>query len=306
MLTIKQIQAFYWVSRLGTLSKAADKLHITQSAATKRLKEVENAARLPLFENDGRKNRLTQKGKELVKESENILSLVDELDMLKGSSKLPARTLHVGLTELSAQTWFPDFIMLLKERYPSTTVRPEVESSMPIYQMLKEGKLDFAFLPDLHPEEGLAKIAIGSVPFAWFAAPGVFKRNQIYALKDLSEQTVIEQNANSIITEICSQLWEIEGVQPVRIHGGNNVNALAGLISAGMGISCLPKQMLQREIGMGKLQLVDTIPAAPEVTYHCFFHRQLHSALGFTITDIARQAYSRASANSFDPNLTKT
>ncbi|MRT24958.1 LysR family transcriptional regulator [Enterobacteriaceae bacterium RIT697] len=297
MLTIKQIQAFYWVSRLGTLSKAADKLHITQSAATKRLKEVEIAARVPLFENDGRKNRLTQKGKELVKESENILSLIDELDVLKGSSKLPARTLHVGLTELSAQTWFPDFIKLLKERYPSTTVRPEVESSINIYQMLKEGKLDFAFLPDLHADEGLAKVTIGSVPFAWFAAPGLYDGDRVYALKELSEQTVIEQNANSIITELCSQLWEIEGVQPTRIHGGNNINALAGLISAGMGISCLPRPMLQRDIELGKLHPINTFPVAPEVNYHCFFHRQLHSALGFTISDIARQAYSSATEN---------
>jgi hypothetical protein len=41
MLTVKQIETFYWVAKLGTVQRAADKLHITQSAATKRLQDVE-------------------------------------------------------------------------------------------------------------------------------------------------------------------------------------------------------------------------------------------------------------------------
>lgn len=39
MLTVKQIETFYWVAKLGTVQRAADKLHITQSAATKRLQD---------------------------------------------------------------------------------------------------------------------------------------------------------------------------------------------------------------------------------------------------------------------------
>ncbi|KOC90292.1 LysR family transcriptional regulator [Winslowiella iniecta] len=292
MLTLKQIQAFYWVSKLGTLSKAADKLHITQSAATKRLKEVETLARLPLFEAEGRKNRLTPKGKELVKNCEELLSLIDELEMLKGSAKLPVKTLHVGLTELTTLTWFPDFIKLLKESYPSITVRPDVNSSISLFNKLAAGRLDFAFLPDMHPDAEMAKIPIGSVPFGWFAAPGIFAADQVHDLKTLADMTVIEQNANSIITELCAQLWENAGKQPVRIYGGNNVNALAGLISAGIGISCLPIAMLQPEIKSKKIQHLKTEPAAPGVTYHCFFNRHLHSALGYTISEIARSAYN--------------
>lgn len=291
MLTIKQLQAFYWVSRLGTLSKAAAKLHITQSAATKRLQEVEALARFDLFENEGRKDRLTPKGKELVKECESLFTLLDQLEMLKGTSNLPARTLHVGLTELTALTWFPDFIKLMKKTYPSITIQPEIDLSTLLYMKVKEGGLDFAFLPDLSPDEGLAKIAIGNIAFGWFAAPGTFAPECSHDLKSLAEMTVIEQSANSIITELCAQLWENAGVQPMRVYGGNNVNALAGLISAGIGISCLPVAMFEHEINRGTLHLVTTTPEAPSVTYNCYFLKHLHSALGYTISEIAKQAY---------------
>lgn len=295
MITIKQIEALYWVSRLGTLNKAADKLHITQSAATKRLQEVESLSMFPLFEEQGRKNRLTTKGKELVKECEGLLSLIDELELLKGSSKLPARTLHVGLTEFTALTWFPNFIQLMNKTYPSITIQPEVDLSTQLYNKIKEGRLDFAFLPDIHPDEGLTKITFGEIEFGWFCAPGQFDNDRVYELTALAEMTVIEQNAHSIITELCGQLWENAGVQPKRIYGGNHVNALAGLISAGIGISCLPVAMLGPEISRGKLQHIKTHPVAPSVAYSCYFLKNLHSALGFTLSDLAHQAYQEFS-----------
>jgi DNA-binding transcriptional LysR family regulator len=292
MLTIKQIQAFYWVAQLGTLNKAAEKLHITQSAATKRLQEVEAIAAAPLFESGGRKNALTPKGQELVTECAQLFALLDELDFMKGSTQQPARIVHVGLTELTALTWFGRFIREMKNIYPSVTIQPEIDLSTLLRQRVEEGRLDFAILPDPPSIEGLVRLELGAVPFGWFAAPGTFEPGVVRSLSDLAAFTVIEQSANSIITELCAQLWEDAGVHPERIYGGNNVNALAGLISAGIGVSCLPIAMFTQEIERGQLQLVNTKPVAPKVPYHFCFLKHLHSALGYGVADIAKRSFS--------------
>jgi DNA-binding transcriptional LysR family regulator len=292
MLTIKQIQTFYWVARLGTLNKAAEKLYITQSAATKRLQEVEAIAAAPLFEAGGRKNALTAKGRELMHECERLFSSLEELDLLRGATQQPARLVHVGLTELTALTWFGRFIKEMKKIYPSVTIQPEIDLSSLLRQRVEAGQLDFAILPDPPNVEGLTRMQLGTVPFGWFAAPGTFAPDVAHPLRDLAAYTVIEQSANSIITELCAQLWENAGVQPERIYGGNNVNALAGLISAGVGISCLPVTMFTQEIERGQLQLVNTTPAAPQVPYHFCFLKHLHSALGYGVADIARRSFS--------------
>lgn len=292
MLTIKQLQAFYWVARLGTLSKAAEKLHITQSAATKRLQEVEALAAVPLFENGGRKNALTAKGHELVSECEGLFALLNELDLMKGSTQQPARLIHVGLTELTALTWFGRFIRQMKNIYPSVTIQPEIDLSTLLRQRVEEGRLDFAILPDPPPVEGLERMLLGTVPFGWFAAPGTFAPDVVHSLRDLAGCTVIEQSPNSIITELCARLWESAGVHPERIYGGNNVNALAGLISAGVGISCLPITIFTQEIERGHLQLMNTAPTAPQVPYYFCFQRHLHSALGYGVADIAKRSFS--------------
>ncbi len=295
--TIKQLEAFYWTAKLGTISKAAAKLHVTQSAITKRLQEIEAVSAAPLFGSGVRKDRVTQKGAELVSECERLFVLIDELDSLRTENRQPARILHVGLTELTAMVLFPRFIREMKRIYPGITIHPEVDLSAALRHKVETGTLDFAILPDPPAAADLARVPVAAVPFAWFAAPGSFKPSKVHPLRELGAYSVIEQNADSIITELCAQLWEREGVQPERIYGGNNLNALAALIAAGVGVSCLPRVMFESDVQRGVLQQVKTQPAAPSVTYYCCFLKSL-SSLGYAIADIARGAYASTHRNS--------
>ncbi len=289
MLTIKQLEAFYWLARLGTLSKAAEKLHVTQSAITKRLQEVQAAAAHPLFEGEGRKNQLTPLGRELEAECGKLLEQIQSLDRQKSAGNPPVRILRVGLTEVIALTWFPDFLRKMKRIYPDVIVQPEIDMSAPLQERVEEGRLDFAILPDVSDSATLVKVRVGTVPFGWFAAPGVFPPDAVRSLQDLSTHPVIEQSENSIITVACSRLWERAGVRPERIYGGNNVFALAGLISAGVGISCLPIPLFKTEIKSGSLMLVKTSTPAPTVSYSCCFLKHPNASLGYQIAEVAKE-----------------
>jgi DNA-binding transcriptional LysR family regulator len=287
MLTVKQLQTFYWVARLGTVSKAADKLHVTQSAATKRLQEIESIASVPLFESAGRKNQLTSKGRELLSDCERLLDLVDQLERLKRSAEVPARTLKIGLGELTALTWFPAFLRRMKAIHPTITVQPEIDMSSTLREKVLEGRLDFALIPDPEVCEGLTRVFLGNAQFGWFAAPGAFRQGMTHPLHGLAAKPVIEQSENSIITTLCARLWESAGVNPERVYGGNNVVALAGLISADVGVSCLPVALFEDDVAQGRLQLVETSPPAPVVGYYCCFLKG-NSSLGYGVADIAR------------------
>lgn len=294
MLSIKQFQAFYWVARMGTLAKAAEKLHITQSAATKRLQEVEAIAATPLFEAGGRKNILTAKGQALMEGCEQLFASLEELELLKGPAQQPARIIHVGLTELTAMTWFGRFIKEMKNVFPTVTIQPELDLSSLLMQRLEEGRLDFAILPEPPQRDGLVRMELGAVAFGWFAAPGSFDPRKTHQLRELASAPVIEHSTSSIIAVMCGQLWESIDVVPERIYGGNNVNALAGLIAAGVGVSCLPVALFKREVEQGELQLVATAPAAPMVPYHFCFKKHVHAALGYGVGDIAKRSFAIA------------
>lgn len=289
MFTIKQLETFYWVGRLGTIAKAADKLHVTQSAVTKRLQELQASVASPLFERETRKNLLTPAGKELLAESEDLFEMLDRLEKMKGSNQHAARMLRIGLGELTALTWFPSFLKRMKDVYPSVTIQPEIDLSSLLLQKVQDGRLDFAILPDLPHADTLTRVDVGYVQFGWFSGPGKFPLEETQSLPSLASQPVIEQSVHSIITALCSRLWEGAGVRPERINGGNNIVALAGLVAAGVGISCLPVALFKKELAEGKLHLVKTSPPAPSVAYACYFLKYPNAALGYSVAEIARQ-----------------
>lgn len=290
MFTIKQLETFYWVGRLGTIAKAADKLHVTQSAVTKRLQELEAMVSAPLFERQARKNLLTPAAKSLLVESEHLFEMLERLQKMKGSTDQPARELHIGLGELTALTWFPSFIKKMKSTYPNVTIQPEIDLSSLLLRKVKEGHLDFAILPDIPDSDNLARVPVGTVPFGWFAAPGKFSDQEVHSLPELASHPVIEQSEHSIINRLCARLWESAGVRPERLNGGNNIVALAGLVSAGVGISCLPVPLFEASLANGDLQLLKTQPEAPTVDYACYFLKYPHSALGYNVADIAKRS----------------
>ena len=53
VITIKQVEAFYWTVKLGTFTAAAERLHTTQSAITKRIQEIESTFEIALFDRVG-------------------------------------------------------------------------------------------------------------------------------------------------------------------------------------------------------------------------------------------------------------
>ncbi|KJK21191.1 hypothetical protein UB46_28715 [Burkholderiaceae bacterium 16] len=65
--------------------------------------------------------------------------------------------------------------------------------------------------------------------------------------------------------------------------------ALAGLIEAGMGVSCLPLHLFDQQIRQKRLQVVSTEPPAPKITYYAAFLKQHQAVLGYAVADIARQ-----------------
>lgn len=289
MLTVKQIETFYWVAKLGTVQRAADKLHITQSAATKRLQDLEAKSAAPLFEGGGKKARLSAKGHEMLELCEGLLESIGRLEAYRDADRHMTRVLHIGLTELVALTWFPAFLQQMREMFPNLILQPQVDMSGPLREQVIDGRLDLAVLPEPELPASVTRVALGSARFAWFCRPGEFDNKRTVPLRELGTVPVIEQAPVSIITILSSRGFESAGVNPERICGGNNAVVVGGLVAAGVGVSLLPVDLFRQQIESRLMQIVMTDPAAPLVRYDAIFLTQSHSALGYMVADVARR-----------------
>src|SRR2546426_12678828 len=77
MMTFKQLEALYWIARLGGFSQAAQKLHTSQSAVSKRVHELETVFDTELFDRTQRSARLTEKGEEMFVLAKKLLEQRD-------------------------------------------------------------------------------------------------------------------------------------------------------------------------------------------------------------------------------------
>lgn len=287
MLSIKQIEAFYWVAKLGTVQRAADKMHVTQSAATKRLQEVERIAGVPLFEGLGKKATLSPKGQEMMALCADLLESVAQLEAIQNSKRDIPRVVHIGITELVAMSWFPTLVLKTRQIYPELTLQPHIDHSAILRDRIHEGQLDIAILPEAFVTRATARVDLEVVEFAWFCPPGSFNRGEVVRLQQLAKLPFIEQDRTSIITALCARLFEQANVDPVRLGGSRSIITLAGLIEAGLGVSCLPRDVFATEVAQGRLQIVDTDPPAPAVRYCAIYPENL--AQGLAVADLAKE-----------------
>jgi DNA-binding transcriptional LysR family regulator len=289
MLTVKQIETFYWVAKLGTVQRAADKLHITQSAATKRLQDIEAKSASPLFEEGGKKARLSAKGHEMYALCESLLDSIGRLQAYQDAGRQMARVLHIGLTELVALTWFPVFLQQMRGSFPNVILQPQVDMSGPLQEQVIDGRLDLAILPESELPASVARVTLGSARFAWFCRPGEFDSKRTVPLRELGGVPVIDQAPVSVITIMSSRSFESAGVNPERICGGNNAVVVGGLVAAGVGVSLLPVDLFRQQVQNGLMQIVMTDPPVPAVRYDAIFLKQSHSALGHMVAEVARR-----------------
>lgn len=296
MSNIKQIETLYWTIKLGTLQRAANKMFVTQSAATKRLKELEKRAAVPLFEEHSQKSALTAKGEEVMAAAEALLDSLRGLEELRESAPRTIRTIRIGISELVTLTWFSGFIQLLNEVYPKIAILPDVDVSARLQQKMLRGDLDLAVFPADYVTADMQSLLIDSADFVWLAPAGAFTEKMPLSLKTLARLPIIVQGPDSGITTRCDKLFAEAGIEYTRVYGSDSLFALASLIRAGVGVSCVPRQLFAREIASGQFQEVTLQRGIDRVDYHFAFMEHDQHALGFMLASLARRSVERFAA----------
>nr|WP_280907775.1 substrate-binding domain-containing protein [Cupriavidus sp. LEh25] len=211
------------------------------------------------------------------------------MDEVKASAKHVARTLHIGITEMVALTWFPTLVRKLKSIYPQVTLQPDVDLSASLHDKVSDGRLDIAVIIEPFNDSTMASVRLGSAEFGWVAPPGTFDSEKVYSLEQLSALPLIQQDKGSGARILCDTQFAQAGIEPQRINGSNSLVTLAGLVEAGVGVSCIPLRLFNHEIREQRIQVVKTDPAAPSLTYYAVFLKQHQAALGYAVADMARQ-----------------
>ncbi|MGE4240678.1 LysR family transcriptional regulator [Ramlibacter sp.] len=289
MLTYKQLEAIYWVARLGGFGPAAGKLHTSQSAISKRVQEIESLFDTALFDRSLRTARLTDKGEELYALAGRLLAQRDAAVEQFARPEVVERRLRIGLTELSAMTWFPRLVGLVQARYPRVVIEPDVDASMTLRAKLLADELDVVIVPDHAEDSGLAKAAVGKVRNDWMCKPGLVSATKRFRPQDLLSHRLLTQGERSAAGQAYQRWFRSFGIAPGNVLVSNNLIAIIGMTVSGLGISHLPRDCLQPLIAAGLLQPVKVAPALPAIHYVALSSGMRRGAFIDDVIRMARQ-----------------
>ncbi|MEN9478076.1 MAG: hypothetical protein RLZZ300_2217, partial [Pseudomonadota bacterium] len=151
-LTFRQLETFATVARLGSFSRAAEALHLTQPAVSIQVRQITESVGLPLFEQSGREIRLTAAGQELLRTARELDDswnrFESAVDALKGLKK---GRLRVALVT-TAKYFLPRMLGAFCQRYPDIEIELEVANRARIIERLRANEDDL-YIMSFPPEE---------------------------------------------------------------------------------------------------------------------------------------------------------
>lgn len=266
-MTLKHLEALYWVWRLGSFTAASERLHSTQSAISMRIRDLEEALGQELFDRTARAARLTAKGQELVGYAERVMELMAEIKARIGDPTIVSGIVRVGVTEYVALTWLPDLVRELNARYPRVTLEMNVDLTLSLLEKLRGGEIDLALLPGPIAQPGLRNISLGLVEFAWMASPALKIPDRSLTPRDLDNWPILTLSKTSNLYAVLERWFEESGAVGRRTDTCNSLSVLASWTIAGLGIGYLPVAHFGRDIRAGRLRIVDVTPRLPDIEY---------------------------------------
>lgn len=302
MLTLKQLDTFLQIVELGTFERAAQRLKTTPSTISKRIAELEESTGLTLFDRSRRNAQLTDEGEQLL---EHAMATVKQAERILALKHQPSRLhrVRLGLTDLSALTWLPDFLARFAEQRPDVRLDITIDMSRPLYQQLQDGELDLVVIPasqDAFTQPGIEWRLVSEVEMAFMARRGLVAMAPPVELDTLANYPLISQGKRSGYAHEINHWLRQHGL-PSSTLTADNLLALVGLVTAGQGVSVLPHRCVTSLTAPGSLEIIATRPPLPNIGYYAVFHdgtrHKLLNALASQLAeaaDFTRPFFTRA------------
>lgn len=245
------LSAFLAVAETGSFSRAAELLHLTQPAVSKRIASLELQLDCRLFDRIGRHVGLTEAGLAL---RPRALSIIDALeDTRRALSNLSsvvqgrvgmATSHHIGLHRL------PPVLREFTHTFPQVALDIQFLDSEIAYEKVLHGEIELAVIT-LAPAIGAPIIAqrIWNDPLDFVVAPDhPLAHADALTLAELGEYPAVFPGPNTFTRRIVSQLFSREGVKPHISMSTNYMETIKMMVSIGLAWSVLPRTMLDAQV----------------------------------------------------------
>ena len=240
-MDLSDLHIFRSVVREGGITRAAEKLNRVQSNITTRVRQLEEDLGVELFIREGKRMQPSPAGKLLLDYADRLLDLaVEARNAIHDAA--PRGLLRLGSMESTAAMRLPGPLHEFHSRYPEVRLELRTGDPKKLAEALLAGDLDAALAAEPIMEGPFEKVMIYNEELVIVAPPG---HPPIRSPRDARPYTMLAFECGCSYRARMEQWFAISRHVPDKIIEMASWHAIVGCTSAGMGISLLPRMLLE-------------------------------------------------------------
>lgn len=264
------LTAFLEVARAESFSLAAENLHLTQPAISKRISGLEETLGVALFDRVGRKISLTEAGRALLPRAHLLLQEMDDMRRAVSNFSGPiSGTLKIGTSHHIGLHRLPPTLRAFSTQYREVRLDLRFIDSEAAYDAVLSGDLELGIvtLPPV-PDARLIAREVWNDPLAFVAGiDHPLAQQKKITLNDLTQHSAILPSSSTFTRQIAATLFQESGLELKMSMTTNYLETIKMMASIGLGWSVLPASMADAELKILKINGVQ-FSRSLGVVYH--------------------------------------
>ena len=269
-MNLRFVEAFYWVATLKSVSRAAEKLFLTQSAMSARVAALEQELGVLLLDRRDKQFRLTVAGTRFMTYAQRLLELQREVKAEMGSGQDMVASLRIGAIESVLHSWLIPWIEKLRIEQPGLELELTVETTPVLMDQTQRGAQDIVFAALPAGGDGVRSEALTSMPMC-FVGQALQHRKRSYLLTELARQELLTFQRGSQPHVALVDALRQAGVANKRIHTISSISAMAQLVQGGFGVATLPLAAANRFVEVQGLRVLKCDVELPPLPIHASY-----------------------------------
>ncbi len=240
-MDLRQLRTILAIAETGSLTKAAELLHIVQPALSRQLKQLEDELGTPLFERNRLGMALTAPGRRFVDQVRVSLKVLNQAkaDIGAAAANLTG-SVAIGMLPGLATVLAGPLVTSLRQQYPDLKVRITAGFSDFLQDGLEDGKLDICLMGDYLQSEMLLTSPVFREPIYVVGLPGCgLSQSHPITLDEVAKRPMVVPEAQSL-RNVIDRACTIIGVNLNLVAESDSTDVILDLVERGVGYTILP------------------------------------------------------------------
>ncbi len=246
------------VARTESVTRAADRLNVTQSAVSHQLRDLEDKLGTPLFVRSGRRMLLTPAGRLIAAAADEVLAAIGRVEaQVEQLARHAAGELRVCTHCYTGYSWLPSLIEGLRRRHPGFALQIAPEYTLDPIEALLDAKLDLAIMNDVTDGRRLRHrelfddehVAVVPASHRWAARPFVTP-------EELASEPLYLYSRSVENSFIMRHVLRPLGLAAAHVTYLQLPEGIIEMVKAGMGATVLPKWSIASALTSGDIKAI--------------------------------------------------